>query len=265
MSLQLENVAVKRGRQPILHDISATLAAGQIVGLIGPNGTGKSTLINAIATLLPYSGKIRWQGSPIDIRRIGLMPQHSQVRAELSVLETVLLGSHEQLGLRTNSALLARATAILADFRIDHLHNRAITKLSGGQQQLVLLAQRLLRRPPLLLLDEATSALDIRHQMHVFERLQAYVAESGALVVIAIHDLNLAAQHTHSILMLDQGRVAAQGHFSDIITCDTLRRIYGIESEILTSARGRRAVIPVCPCREQTDDTANENTKNNEK
>ena len=231
MSLELEHVAVSYGANPILRDVTARLEPGQIVGLIGPNGTGKSTLIKSIATVQRFSGAIRWQGAPVSLRDIGFMPQNCQVSAELSVLETVLLGHHEKLGLR-----------------VGHLHDRCMTRLSGGQQQLVLLAQRLLREPKLLLLDEATSALDIRHQMQVFDRLNAYVARTGALVVIAIHDLNLAARHTQTILLLNKGHVAGQGAFAEIVSPESLRAVYEIEAEIVTTPSRYTAVIPVCPC-----------------
>lgn len=257
MTLALQNVSVGYGNTRILEQVDARFDCGQIVGLIGPNGTGKSTLIKAIATLLPFTGSIRWHQAPVDIRRIGFMPQHCQVRAELSVLEAVLLGHHEHLGLRVGSERIDRAIRILDDFGIAHLHDRSMTRLSGGQQQLVLLAQRLLREPTLLLLDEATSALDIRHQMQVFERLTAYVQRTGALVVIAIHDLNLAARHAQTVLLLNHGRVFGQGRFDEVVSCDSLRRVYGIESEIITTARRHTAVIPVCPC---TDASSPEST-----
>lgn len=248
MSLELKQVSVRYGEQPILDRIDTRLEPGQIVGLIGPNGTGKSTLIKAIATVLPFQGQIHWEGRPVRLGQIGFMPQSCQVRAELSVLETILLGQHESLGLRVRQSIVERAIGILEDFRIAHLHQRSMTRLSGGQQQLVLLAQRLLREPRLLLLDEATSALDIRHQMQVFERLNAYVARTGALVLIAIHDLNLAAQHTQHIVLLNRGRIAGQGCFRDVVCPDSLRAVYGIESEIITTASQRTAVVPICPC-----------------
>ncbi|GAB3130152.1 ABC transporter ATP-binding protein [Novispirillum itersonii] len=245
MTLDLTSVGVRRGRTTILDTVGCTLQPGQIVGLIGPNGTGKSTLINAIATLLPFSGTIRWHGRPVELGKIGYMPQHALVQADLTVTETVLLGRHERLGWQVKATDLDAAIHALEEFGIAGLHDRSMNILSGGQQQLVLLAQRLLRQPDLLLLDEATSALDIRHQMQVFDRLRAYVQRTGALVVIAIHDLNLAARHTDRILLLHQGRVAGDGPFETVISPDALRRVYGIEAEILVSPSGHRAILPL--------------------
>ncbi|WP_433850691.1 ABC transporter ATP-binding protein [Brucella pseudogrignonensis] len=245
MTLKLHNVSVKRGKASILDDISCDLAPGQIVGLVGPNGTGKSTLINAVAGLLHYSGRITWQNEIVNIKNVGFMPQNCQVRAELTVIETVLLGMHEQLGFRVSSELVDRAINILEDFSIAHLHARSMHNLSGGQQQLVILAQRLIRQPSLLLLDEATSALDVRHQMQVFDRLRNYVEKTKALVVIAIHDLNLAARQTETIVLLNERRIFAKGSFNSVISEKTLRDVYGIDSEIVRSPTGRVAILPV--------------------
>ena len=132
MGLQLSHVSARRGRAEILKDVSATLPAGQIAGLIGPNGTGKSTLINAIATTLPHGGSIRFHGQPVRLGEVGFMPQHCQVRAGLSVLETVLLGRYERLGLRVAGGLIERALQVLDSFGIAHLHERAMTALSGA-------------------------------------------------------------------------------------------------------------------------------------
>ena len=247
MTLVLDAVAVRRGRVPVLREVTASLAPGQIVGIIGPNGTGKSTLLNAIAGLLHWKGRIAWKGGPVDLGAIGDLPQRAEVRAELSVLETVLLGRREALGWRVADATLEGAAAMLDTFGIGALHARGMETLSGGQQQLVLLAQRLLRQPGLVLLDEATSALDIRHQMLVFDRLRGYVARIGALVVIALHDLNLAGLHCDRLVLLHEGRIAAEGLAEDVLTATHLRRVYGIEAEFLRSASGRPVILPRCP------------------
>ena len=246
MSLELKSVSVMRGKARILKDISGRLEPGQIVGLIGPNGTGKSTLVNAIATLYPFGGTIHWKGRPVKLGEIGYMPQQCHVRADISVTETVLLGRHEGLSWRVDNAMVDEAIAVLDEFGIGHLRSRSMNTLSGGQQQLVLLAQRLLRSPELLLLDEATSALDVRHQMQVFDRLREYVDRTGALVVIAIYDLNLASRHTDTIMLLNGGYVAGLGSFNEVVCEEALRTVYGIEAELLRASNGQTVVLPLC-------------------
>ena len=233
MSLELKSVSVMRGKARILKDISGRLEPGQIVGLIGPNGTGKSTLVNAIATLYPFGGTIHWKGRPVKLGEIGYMPQQCHVRADISVTETVLLGRHEGLSWRVDNAMVDEAIGVLDEFGIGHLHSRSMNTLSGGQQQL-------------LLLDEATSALDVRHQMQVFDRLRAYVDRTGALVVIAIHDLNLASRHTDTIMLLNGGYVAGLGSFNEVVCEDALRTVYGIEAELLRASNGQTVVLPLC-------------------
>lgn len=245
--LVLKNIDVQHGRTKILSDVSASITAGQIVGLIGPNGAGKSTLLNTIAGQAPAKGTILWNGKPLDARHIGYMPQQCQVRAELSVLEVIMLGRHEQLGWRIADDTVGAASRILAFFGISDLAARSMQSLSGGQQQLVLLAQRLLREPQLLLLDEATSALDVRHQMHVLKLLKDYVARTGALVLIAVHDLNLAARHSETVMLLNGGRLVGHGAFDAVITPDILRAVYGIEAEFIPSQSGIPVILPLSP------------------
>ncbi|MCV3739360.1 ABC transporter ATP-binding protein [Rhizobium sp. TRM96647] len=245
-SLLLEDVSIRYGRHLILEGVNSRLNTGQIVGLVGPNGTGKSSLMGAITGLIHCEGEITFADRPIDPRLVGYMPQHAAVRAQLSVLEVVLLGRHERLGLRVDQRLLAAAINILDSFGIAELAQRPIHTLSGGQQQMVLLAQRMLREPRLLLLDEATSALDLAHQMKVFDLLKAYVRRTGALVMIAIHDLNLAARHADSVLMLKHGGLAGSGRFDDVVTSSALRSVYGVEAEFLTGSASGTVVLPVC-------------------
>ncbi len=245
--LVLENVGVKRGGCQILSNIDLAIDAGQCVGIVGPNGAGKSTLLTAIAGLASCQGHIRWNGEPVTPQSIGFMPQHSDVRADLSVLETVLLGLHTQLGWRVGDEQLHAASHVLADFGLSDLSERNMQTLSGGQQQLVLLAQRLVRLPSLLLLDEATSALDIRHQMQVFALLRKYIKRTGALVLIAVHDLNLAARHTDSLIILHNGSLAGYGPFEAVIDAIALHRVYGVEAELVKSPSGVPLVLPISP------------------
>lgn len=245
--LVLTDLDVRHGRTRILSGVSVSIAAGQIVGLIGPNGAGKSTLLNAIAGQIGASGASLWKGEPVDSSDLGFMPQQCQVRAELSVLEVILLGRHEQLGWRIADDTLNAATHILNFFGIADLASRGMQTLSGGQQQLVLLAQRLMRQPHLLLLDESTSALDIRHQMHVLRLLKDYVAQTGALVIIAVHDLNLAARHCDTVMLLNGGALVGHGAFEAVITPDVLRSVYGIEAEFITSRSGIPVILPLSP------------------
>jgi iron complex transport system ATP-binding protein len=245
--LFLDELGVRKGKSILLEGISATVRPAQILALVGPNGAGKSTLLAAIAGHVPVSGTLRWRGGAVGAGHIGYMPQNLEVRAELSVLEVMLLARYDALGLQVTTCLLDQACAMLARLDLADLGQRGMHTLSGGQQQLVLLAQRLMRTPDLLLLDEATSALDIRHQMEVFAMLKDYVAETGALVLCAMHDLNMAAHHSDSIMLLQNGRLVEHGPFEQAMTPQTLRSVYGVEAEFLSTRSGRTVIMPVRP------------------
>lgn len=249
--LILHKVSVNRSRTRIINEISLSLTAGQVVAVIGPNGAGKSTLLGAIAGGIAHAGHILWRGEQIDRRAVGFMPQHCTVKAELSVLQTILLGRHEQLGWQIRKHDIEAASQMLTEFGLDHMAERRINTLSGGQQQLVLLAQRLMRQPRLLILDEATCALDLRHQLIVLERLRAYVARTGALVLMAIHDLNLAARNADRLLLLHRGQLAAEGSSTDVLTATRLRAVYGIEVDIVDYGKNIPFIVPVSPRSEQ--------------
>ncbi|MCO6180608.1 ABC transporter ATP-binding protein [Ciceribacter sp. RN22] len=243
--LILDKVAVERGRTTIVSHFSAALVPSQLVAVIGPNGAGKSTLLGAIAGDIPHKGSIRWNGQAVDRAAVGFMPQYCAVRAELSVLQVLLLGRHEKLGWHVGEDDLSAAAEILCSLGLDHLAERPMTTLSGGQQQMVLLAQRLIREPRLLILDEATSALDLRHQIGVLDLLKDYAKRTGALVLIAIHDLNLAARHADSLMLLHNGALVSHGTSSEVLTLPAIRSIYQIEAEVLRCRSGLPVVVPL--------------------
>lgn len=246
-ALHIENVSVTRGGRRILHDFSLNLENGQIIALIGPNGAGKSTLLGAVAGQVPFSGRILWRNAPVKPGSVGFMPQASDGRAALTVLEAVILGRFDRLTWRLKQEDVAAASAILAELGLGHLADRLLPTLSGGQRQLVMLAQRLVRRPSLLVLDEATSALDLRHQMMVLGILRRYVAETGALVLIAIHDMNLAIRHAETMVLMARGRFVAAGSAHQVVSAERLRLHFGIEADLGVPPEGAMIVVPRAP------------------
>ena len=241
--LRIENVSVTRGGTRIIDEASLELGGGQIVAVIGPNGAGKSTLLAAVAGQIAHAGRILWQDDPVVPGRIGYLPQASDVRSGLTVLEAVMLGRYDCLSWRLRQHDVAATSAVLAELGLAHLAGRLLPTLSGGQRQLVLLAQRLIRKPKLLILDEATSALDLRHQMMVLDILQRYVAQTGALVVMAIHDINLAIRHADMLVLMAGGRIAAAGTPRQVVSCANMRAFFGVDIEISETTDGRMSII----------------------
>lgn len=242
MNLTANLPAVVKGRTQVLHPIQIAAQAGQVLGVIGPNGAGKSTLLRNLAGLeTPYAC---WNGQLLSRDHIGYLPQTFHMNAQLSVLEAVLLGKREALGWRVPQADLTAAGAVLAELGLSHLAARSMDSLSGGQQQMVLLAQRVLRAPRLMVLDEPTSALDLHHQLGVLRHLKAYARREGAVVVMALHDLTLAARFCDRLLLLCKGQGMASGDCEAVLSSQMIAASWQISPEILRAKDGACVIVP---------------------
>jgi iron complex transport system ATP-binding protein len=246
MGLSIENLTLAHRREIVVNDLSLVCSAGEVVALVGPNGAGKSTLLRALfGTHRPTSGSIVFKDRNLDAgpshsRQAGIayMPQDNSANGSLTALETVLLGSIEELSLRLPEPILRRAATALDRFEMLEFSHRRIETLSGGQRQLVYFAQALMREPEILLLDEPASALDLRHQMLLMSHVKEATKSNGLVTIVVLHDLSLAASFADRLVVLHQGCVFAQGKPSDVITTDMLRRVYGVESSIQYGADG---------------------------
>lgn len=243
--LALHGVWVHRGGRAVLQNVSATLRPGQVVGLVGPNGAGKSTLLNAIAGELAHLGGIAWNGRAVTKAELAFMPQAVPIRSTLSVLEAVLLGRLERLGWQVQDEDILAASRAMERLQIAHLADRKLFTLSGGQQQMVLLAQRLVRQPKLLLLDEPTSALDLRRQLVVLEILSSYAREADALVIVALHDLSLAARYASMLLLMKDGELVEAGAPSSVLNAASIAEAYEVEAETLMTHVGFPVIAPI--------------------
>ena len=240
--LTAEIPAIIRGGVQILAPLSVVAHPGAVLGVIGPNGAGKSTALRALAGLQGPCAK--WNGTPLPQPQIGYLPQVFHLDARLSVLEVVLLGKRESLGWRVASTDLRAAQAVLAGLNLSHLAARQIESLSGGQQQMVLLAQRLLRAPRLMVLDEPTSALDLHHQLAILRHLQAYARRTQSVIVMALHDLTLAARFCDQLILLRHGTQVAAGATDDVLTSPAISDCWQITAEILHSMDGCKVIVP---------------------
>ncbi|WP_317055736.1 ABC transporter ATP-binding protein [Roseovarius rhodophyticola] len=249
MSFATHNISVRYGRTPVLQDVSLSLPIGQITGLIGPNGVGKSTLLKAMAGLAPCTGEMTFDSSPLHVssRRdmVAYMPQDSSAGSSLTLTEVVLLGRLATLGIRVSDDLIQAAQHLLADFGLAHLSHRTLDAVSGGQRQLTYLAQALFRQPRLLMLDEPTAALDLRHQLVVFETLQHLAKSKQIAVVVALHDLSLAAQFCDQVACLSNGQLDACGTAPQVLTADRLERVYGIQADVQHSTDNRLRITAI--------------------
>lgn len=244
MTLTIDALSARRGRREVLAPTSFSLPPGTVAGVVGPNGAGKSTLLLAIAGLIPARGTVTWRGRALHPRQVGFLPQAFAVRSRLSVQECVLLGLREGLGWRVPPEQMAAARRMLVRLGLSSLADRPMEALSGGQQQLVLLAQRLLRQPLLLILDEPTSALDLHHQLQVLRHVRAHAADTGGVVLVALHDLTMADRFCDQLLLVEAGNLVAADTPAEVLNEPQVGRTWRIGVEILATREGCPVVVP---------------------
>lgn len=238
--LELNNVSMAIGKHPLTQNLSVQLQRGQIHVLIGPNGTGKTSLLRALFGELPLQhGTISFQGRTLaDLgasqwrQQFGYMPQNTQLELDLSVLEVVVLGRLQSLKLRLSDDDLRAALRALQDLGIAHLADRPLHSLSGGQRQMALFAQVLLRDPQIMMLDEPVSALDLQHQMHLMEHLHQQTRDKNWVTLVVLHDLNLAAQFADQLIVLAENRLQAFGPPAEVLTSELITRLYQVPVDI---------------------------------
>jgi iron complex transport system ATP-binding protein len=227
-------------------------AAGTLTAVIGPNAAGKTTLLRAVAGLLPAQGEVRFGGRNLldlpvgDLAQIvTYMPQSLPRGVALTVIEAVITALRVAPDGRgePESAIRRRAKAVLDRLDIGHLELRPLDELSGGQRQLVSLAQAIVRKPAILLLDEPTSALDPRHQIDVMSAVREIAAEDGMVAMVVLHDLNLALDWADTVAILAEGKLAAAGRPQEALTPQTLEAVYRIRARVEPCSQGRLHLI----------------------
>jgi iron complex transport system ATP-binding protein len=247
------HLALGSERAPILAGASVEVRRGEVVGLLGPNGAGKTTLLRVIGRLIPPDdGTVSIDGRPVEgigrrelARRLAVVPQDTGIAFPFTAGELVLMGRapHQPRFGLDGAADVERARAALARLGLEALADRSVHELSGGERQLVLFARALCQEADWLLLDEPTAFLDLRHRIEVLAAVRELAAEGrGALVVS--HDLGLAARVCDRLVLLDRGRVVAEGAPDAVVRPEVLRRAFGIEADVLEAPEGGRVVVP---------------------
>jgi iron complex transport system ATP-binding protein len=245
MKLSVRGLSVAYGRHFAVQDVSLSAVPGEIVALLGANGSGKSSLLRALAGIQPHSGTITWDGGTVASGGIGYMPQDSSTKVALTAFQVVLLGRLRSLSLRVGEADLAAAEQAMAEIGVAGLASRRIGELSGGQRQMVLLAQVLAGNPRALLLDEPTSALDIAHTLHVLELLRDITRRRGLITIAILHDLNAAARFADQLALMDRGRLIGIGQPRDILCVGELRTAFAVHVAVDEGSDGHPVVLPL--------------------
>ena len=240
----------------LLSDASVAITPGSLTGLLGPNGCGKTTLLKLLCGVLrPRSGRVTLEDRPLAAmtrrelaRHIAVVPQETHPAFEYSVTEMVLMGRHPHLGMfrlegpadfeAAHEALDATGTA--------HLGARNYMTLSGGEKQRVIIASALAQATGTLLLDEPTASLDLGYQLEVAALLARLNRDRKVTMVLATHDLNLAASLCDRLVVMREGRVLAQGPTNDVLTGAMVRQLYDVDADVQFHQRaGHLTVVPV--------------------
>jgi iron complex transport system ATP-binding protein len=235
--LEATDLVVARGGAPILRGLSVALQAGEAVALVGPNAAGKSTLVRSLAGLLPLaSGLVRLEGKPLAewgrsalARAIALVTPEEGAPVLLSVQERVALGRYPHRGpfRPLTPADLEAVSDAMAQTGISHLAHRPLSMLSSGERQLAALARSLAQQPRVLLLDEPAAHLDVGHQLQLFRILDEIRAD-GVAVLAVVHDLQRAAAWAGRMLLLEAGRLAAEGAPADVLGSEACARAFRV-------------------------------------
>jgi iron complex transport system ATP-binding protein len=255
-SLIIEQLTLGYGDRAVIESLDLLVPPGKVTVIVGANACGKSTLLRSMSRLLtPRSGHVLLDGTDVHripakqlARTLGLLPQSPVAPEGITVADLVGRGRHPHQGMFSRwstaddiavaDALDATDTAELAD--------RPVDELSGGQRQRVWIAMALAQQTDLLLLDEPTTFLDVSHQLEVLDLLTDLNRARGTTIVMVLHDLNLAARYADHLIALADGTVHASGSPAEVLTEETVRAVFGLDSQVITDpTSGRPLMLPI--------------------
>jgi len=252
--MTLEDISFTYETSPVLKDLSVSVQEQDFIGLIGPNGSGKSTLLKIMGAILkPDSGSIKFKESPVPkinkklfAQSVSWIPQDHPMVFPFKVSEIVLMGRHPYLSPLsfeseedfeiTRRAMETTMTSQFAD--------RYFNEISGGEKQRVMIASALAQKPEMMLLDEPTAALDLKYQIQILNILKNLNTEHNMTLIMAMHDLNLAASFCNRLILLDKGQIVRDGTPEQVLEKNILEQVYGIEID-LDAKDGNIRVHPV--------------------
>jgi iron complex transport system ATP-binding protein len=256
LAIHCEGVAAGYPGHAVLRDFNLEVTPGEMLGVLGPNGAGKTTLFRVLTGLLPCrEGRVTLFGAELArlraaerARQIGVVPQSLESPMPFTVGELALMGRTSVLNRWTAPSARDReiAESALAQTDALALRERIFGELSGGEKQRALIAMALAQEPRILLLDEATAHLDIRHKLEILELVTRLNRETGVTVLMTSHDLGLTADFSRRVILLKDGRIAADGRPDDVLNGEAAREVFGCELRMHRDPEtGSAAVFPV--------------------
>ena len=254
--LEVDDLHLGYRDRSVIESLSLLVPAGQVTAIVGPNACGKLTLLRALARLLtPRQGRVLLDGHEIHrlrakelARQLGLLPQSPIAPEGITVGDLVGRGRHPHHSIFSrwsHADDLAVAAALVATQTID-LVDRPVDELSGGQRQRVWIAMALAQQTDVLLLDEPTTFLDVSHQIEVLDLLTDLNRSRGTTIVMVLHDLNIAARYADHLIAMVDGNLHAAGAPADVLTTDTVRAVFGLDSQVITDpTSGKPLMLPI--------------------
>ena len=252
VKITIKDLSFSYGSRKILEDLNVVVGDSEVLSLVGPNGSGKTTLIKCIDRILKPKGSILLNGgrdlqslSRQEVAKyIGYVPQSATGVLTTTVFDTILMGRKPHMGWRVADDDIDKVVDVMKLLHIEEFALKDFSELSGGQKQRVLIARALCQEPEVLLLDEPTSSLDLRHQLESLETIRSLVKRTKISAVMAIHDLNLAARYSDTLVMLKDGMVYSAGDPGELLTEENIRTIYGVEAVVMREL-DRPYVVPI--------------------
>lgn len=264
-TVSVENLTFCYESQEVLTHVSQNFTSGEMTGILGHNGCGKSTLIkNMLGYLRPKSGQVRFiqrdsdKDSSFSVRQgktvwpnlsrvVSFVPQKAGMSSSVSAFDVVLMGRLPHVENRWTGFSVddhRKTDEMLELLNLSDLKERSMSCLSGGEQQKVLLARCLVQETPVILLDEPTSNLDMNHTVEIMDRLRERVEETGLTVVTVLHDLNLSARYCDRLVLMRQGEICFSGSPEEVMTSETLEHVYRIPVQVRLDEDGTPFVLP---------------------
>ena len=246
MPFELDSVSFSYSEKRVIDDISMSFAQGRFCGIIGPNGCGKTTLLDLLAKhRQPTDGRVVYKGKDLGSysakelsKEIALVPQNFYINFPFTVKEVVMMGRYPHIP--RFSAPSAEDIDIVQDIMektgVSDYTGRFITELSGGERQRVVFARALAQDTQVLILDEATSNLDINHSISLLNISEKRIKQQDGTIISVMQDINLAAVYCDYLVFMSKGRIAVHGATQEVLNSDTIRRVFNIDSKVYTES-----------------------------
>ena len=251
--LQVQDLSFSWPGRTVLDDLNFNVEPNQLVAVLGVNGAGKTTLLKCINRILsPSAGSINLRSKDVlemtimDVaKNVAYVPQSVGTNFPMNVFDVVLLGRRPHLQWFVGEEDRDKVSECLQFLDIDEFAFRRYDQLSGGERQRVVLAKALAQEPHLFLLDEPTSDLDLKHQITTMEKIRSVISDQSrpSSAIIAIHDIDIAAQFSDKIMLLHEGKIRAYGSPQEVLTKDLIAEVFGVKAEVQAYSGLLRVVI----------------------